>query len=142
MSVEGLAVDAEGLERFLYATFPSSQETFKIPSVTLEALELTAQAKARHLRPGGTVSGPFLMMLADTAMYLILLSRIGLVADAVTTDLHMRFLRRPPAGELLARAKLLKLGARLAVGEVAIFAASDTDRPVAHATVTYAIPPA
>ena len=75
---------------------------------------------ADNLRPGGTLSGPTLMTMADTAMYFLLLSRLGPVALAVTTSLSINFLRRPPPADLLATARLLKLGSKLAVGEVHI----------------------
>jgi len=92
------------------------------------------------LRPGGTVSGPTLMALADCAMYVVLLSAIGPVALAVTTNLNINFLRKGEAGhDVLAAAKLLKLGKRLAVGEVALLSGNSSD-PIAHVTVTYSIP--
>lgn len=92
------------------------------------------------LRPGGTISGPVLMTMADFAMYAAVLSRIGMVELAVTTNLNINFLRRPKAGDVLAEAALLKLGQRLAVGEIAV--RSDHDRDlVAHVTATYSIPP-
>jgi uncharacterized protein (TIGR00369 family) len=92
------------------------------------------------LRPGGTVSGPALMALADFAVYAALLSRIGAVPLAVTTNLNINFLRRPGAADLLAHATLLKLGKRLAVGEVLLTSVGEPD-PVAHVTATYSIPP-
>ena len=92
------------------------------------------------LRPGGTVSGPAMMGLADAAMYAAVLSRIGIVKLAVTTNFNINFLRRPTPGELIARAGVIKLGKRLAVIEVSIFSGGD-DRAVAHATGTYSIPP-
>lgn len=91
-----------------------------------------------HLRPGGTVSGPAMMGLADAAMYLALLARIGLVALAVTTNFNINFLRKP-TGNLEAEARLLKLGKRLAVGEITIYSEGH-DEAVAHATCTYSIP--
>jgi uncharacterized protein (TIGR00369 family) len=94
----------------------------------------------RHLRPGGTVSGPVLMMLADTGVYLALLVRIGRVPLAVTSDLHIRFLRRPRPTVILAKARLLKLGRTLAVGEVRLYIEGD-DELVAVASATYVIPP-
>ena len=94
----------------------------------------------KNLRPGGTVSGPAMMGLADAAMYAAVLSRIGIVKLAVTTNFNINFLRRPKPGELIARADVIKLGKRLAVIEVSIFSAGD-DRVVAHATGTYSIPP-
>jgi uncharacterized protein (TIGR00369 family) len=94
-----------------------------------------------ELRPGGTVSGPVMMGLADQAMYAALLGVIGPVALAVTTSLTINFLRKPGAdADVAAVATLLKLGGRLAVGEVRIFSGT-SDQPVAHATVTYSIPP-
>jgi uncharacterized protein (TIGR00369 family) len=96
----------------------------------------------RHLRPGGTVSGPTMFALADVAIYLMILSRIGPVALAVTTNCAIDFLRKPPAGrDLVARARLLKLGRTLAVGDVLIHS-DGADEPVARASLTYSIPPA
>jgi uncharacterized protein (TIGR00369 family) len=93
----------------------------------------------RALRPGGTVSGATMMALGDFAMYLAVLSAIGWVPLAVTTNLTINFLRKPSAGDLIAEARLLKLGKQLAVGEVAIRADGGEDI-VAHVTSTYSIP--
>ncbi|MGA7431198.1 MAG: PaaI family thioesterase [Xanthobacteraceae bacterium] len=93
----------------------------------------------RSLRPGGTVSGPVMMALADFTMYLAVLSAIGWVPLAVTTNLSINFLKRPGARDLLAEAQLFKLGKRLAVGEVALRSDGDDDL-VAHVTSTYSIP--
>ena len=92
------------------------------------------------LRPGGTVSGPTLMLLADVAMYVAVLASIGWVPLAVTTNLNINFLRKPAPGGLIAECHLLKLGKRLAVGQVTIRPEGDGE-PVAHATSTYSIPP-
>lgn len=92
------------------------------------------------LRPGGTISGPVMMTMADYAMYAAVLSRIGMVELAVTTNLNINFLRRPRPGDVLAEAKLLKLGQRLAVGEIALHVDNEDDL-VAHVTATYSIPP-
>ena len=95
------------------------------------------------LRPGGTVAGPLLMGLADFAMYVAVLSAIGRVELAVTTSLSCNFLRRPRPADVLAHARLLKLGKRLAYGEVSLYSAgTDETQPVAHVTATYSIPPA
>jgi len=94
-----------------------------------------------HLRPGGTVSGPTMMALADVCLYVAILAQIGPVALAVTTNLNINFLRKPePDKAILAEAKLLKLGKRLAVGEIAIYSEGE-EEPVAHVTATYSIPP-
>jgi uncharacterized protein (TIGR00369 family) len=92
------------------------------------------------LRPGGTISGPVMMTMADYAMYAAVLSRIGMVELAVTTNLNINFLRRPRPGDMLAEAKLLKLGQRLAVGEISLHVDNEEDL-VAHVTATYSIPP-
>jgi uncharacterized protein (TIGR00369 family) len=92
-----------------------------------------------QVRPGGTLSGPTMMTLADTALYAIVLSRIGLQPLAVTSDLSIRFLRKPAQCALIADAEILRLGKKLAVGEVRITSEGDA-KLVAHATGTYAIP--
>lgn len=92
------------------------------------------------LRPGGTIYGPILMGLADVAMYAIVLAAIGRVELAVTTSLTINFLRKPPPAAIVAQARLLKLGQRLAVGEVALFSDGESEM-VAHVTATYSIPP-
>lgn len=91
------------------------------------------------IRPGGTISGPTMMALADFAMYVAVLASIGPVPLAVTTNLSINFLRKPPAADLVAEARLMKLGKRLAVGEVAIRSAAEPEL-AAHATLTYSIP--
>lgn len=94
------------------------------------------------VRPGGTVAGPALMGLADFAMYVAVLSAIGRVELAVTTNLTCNFLRRPKPVDVVGDAKLLKIGKRLAYGEVTLFSDGDIDGgPVAHVTSTYSIPP-
>jgi uncharacterized protein (TIGR00369 family) len=93
------------------------------------------------LRPGGTVSGPAMMTLADYAMYAAVLGAIGRVELAVTTSLSINFLRKPPQADIVADCRLLKLGKRLAYGEVMLHSDAEPDAPVAHATTTYSIPP-
>ena len=131
------------LEAFLRVEFP---QTFGGDDVTIESADgqtclLRQRYSERMLRPGGTISGPTLMGLADCAMYVVLLSAIGPVGLAVTTNLNINFLRKgAPGQDVLAAAKLLKLGKRLAVGEVEIYCDGE-DEMVAHATTTYSIPP-
>jgi uncharacterized protein (TIGR00369 family) len=93
----------------------------------------------RHLRPGGTISGPAMMALADLALYAAILAQIGPVGLAVTTNLSFNFLRKPAQRALIAECRLLKLGKRLAVGEVAMMSEGDA-AVVCHATGTYSIP--
>ena len=95
----------------------------------------------KHLRPGGTVSGPAMFSLANITMYLAVLARIGPEALTVTTNLSIDFMRKPEAGrDLIAGAEVLKLGRSLAVGEVRI-RSEGSDKVVARAGVTYSIPP-
>jgi uncharacterized protein (TIGR00369 family) len=94
----------------------------------------------KSLRPGGTISGPTMMALTDFAMYVAVLASIGPVPLAVTTNLNINFLRKPAQRDLIAEARVIKLGKRLAVGEVDIYCDGE-DEMVAHATSTYSIPP-
>ncbi len=134
-------MSAEELERFLYSHFPdSAHRAFRVERVDEMFAQVRLCYHERHLRPGGTISGPSLMMLSDTAMYMALLGMIGPVALAVTTNLNINFLRKPERADVIAECKLLKLGKRLAVGEVTMYSEGDPE-PVAHATLTYSIPP-
>ena len=129
------------LEAFLHAHFPEMNSFgLRVEHVEEKFVQVRLLHHPRQLRPGGTVSGPAMMTLADTAMYLAVLAMIGPVALAVTTSLNINFLRKPAPQDLIAKCRLLKLGARLAVGDVTMFSAGEAD-PVAQATVTYSIPP-
>src|SRR5882762_11622201 len=130
------------LEKFLHDEFP---QAFRGGDITIESADgetclLRRRYDDRMLRPGGTVSGATLMAMADVAMYVVLLSAIGPVGLAVTTNLNITFLRKgQPGQDVLAAARLLKLGKRLAVGEVNLLSGMQTD-PIAHMTATYSIP--
>jgi uncharacterized protein (TIGR00369 family) len=130
----------EELEQFLDRHFPDmAQRAVSVESVAENFARVRLRYHDRHLRPGGTIAGPSLMMLADMAMYMALLAMIGPVALAVTTNLNINFLRKPAQADVIGECKILKLGKRLAVGEVTMYSEGDTE-PVAHATVTYSIP--
>lgn len=106
------------------------------------SMVLTMPYRDDFVRPGGTVMGPALFGLADVALYGAVMSAIGRVELAVTTSITINFLRRPRPGPIRAEARLLKLGRRLAYGEVSLFSVDDDlDGPVAHVTGTYSIPP-
>ncbi len=92
------------------------------------------------IRPGGTVSGPVQMALADIVMYAVVLSLIGRVELAVTTNLNINFLRRPQPADVIGEGRILKLGKRLAVCEVTLYSEGEPE-PIAHVTGTYSIPP-
>jgi uncharacterized protein (TIGR00369 family) len=134
-------MDAAALQAFLTRDFGQVAEDFAVERADDAGVALRLRVAERHLRPGGTVSGPSIFGLVDVAMYLAILSRIGPVALAVTTNCAIDFLRKPEAGrDLLAEARLLKLGRRLAVGDVLVFSEGMSD-PVARAGLTYSIPP-
>lgn len=134
------ALNAQELDQFIRERFPqAAQFGARIDAVTDDSVRARLKVADRHLRPGDTVSGPALMGLADFAMYVLLLSRIGPVPLAVTTSFNINFMRKPK-GDIVAEARMLKMGRTLAVGEVLLFADASPDL-IAHATVTYSIPP-
>ena len=129
------------LMRFIGEVFPAAMDFgFDIEQVESGRVVLSLTTDAARARPGGTVSGPDMMTLADTAMWALTLAHVGPEPMTVTANLSIHFLRRPEPGTLFAEATLLKLGGRLVVGEVAIRGQGDA-APVAHATVTYSVPP-
>jgi len=130
------------LENFLRTEFPqvfNSLSGVSIEEIRYGGARVRQAYRPDFIRPGGTISGPVMMTLADFAMYVAVLASIGLVPLAVTTNLTINFLRKPGAADLLAEARLMKLGKRLAVGEVRIWSAGGVEI-VAHATSTYSIP--
>lgn len=136
-----LKMDVSALETFLEETFPQVKDEIAVQEVTEDGLVVKLKVKDHHLRPGGTVSGPTMFMMADVGVYLAVLSRIGPVPLAVTTGCSMDFMRKPAAGtDLICRVRLLKLGRLLAVGDAMVYSEGKPD-PVARATMTYAIPP-
>jgi uncharacterized protein (TIGR00369 family) len=133
---------AADLTAFLDREFPQIDgQAFIVESVGPGEAAMRLEASEAHLRPGNTVSGPTLFTLADVTAWIAILAHIGLVSMTVTTNLTINFLRKPPAGPLVARARILKLGKRLAVVDVTIAPPGQADEPVAQATGTYSIPP-
>ena len=137
------AMTVAELERFLAAEFP--QGFHPGSGITIEAAwhggcRVRQAYSPSFIRPGGTISGPTMMALADFALYVAVLAAIGPVPLAVTINLNINFLRRPENRDLIAECRLMKVGKRLAVGEVAINSEGQ-DEPVAHVTATYSIPP-
>jgi uncharacterized protein (TIGR00369 family) len=136
------AMTVAQLARFLSTEFPQGfhpHSGLVIEQVWHGGGRVRQAYQPQFIRPGGTISGPTMMALADFAMYVGVLASIGPVPLAVTTNLNINFLRRPAAADLVAECRLLKLGKRLAVGEVTI-RSDGTDDPVAHVTATYSIP--
>jgi len=133
----------EELERFFLAEFPQvfhAESGLAIEAVWEGGCRVRQAFRQRSVRPGGTISGPTMMALADFAMYVAVLAAIGPVPLAVTINLNINFLRKAAPRDLLAEARLLKLGKRLATGEITICSQGET-QPVAHVTSTYSIPP-
>lgn len=129
------------LEAFLAQVFPQIAPEVSVTRVAPMEADMRLRVTEANLRPGGTVSGPWMFSAADLAMYLVTLAMIGPQALTVTTNAGIDFMRKPEAGrDLIAKARLLKLGKTLAVGDVLIFS-EGMDQPVARASLTYAIPP-
>lgn len=136
-----LAMDVAALNLFLGRVFPQIADQIRVETLDETRLVARLVVDDRHLRPGGTVSGPTMFALADVAIYLAILARIGEVALAVTTNASIDFMRKPQAGrDLLGECRILKLGRSLAVADCLIFSDGGTDA-VARCSMTYAIPP-
>ena len=138
-----LIMTAEEITAFLDREFPQINRggrVFAVEAAGHGTARLRMTYHERFLRPGGTISGPSMFALADVAMYAAVLSVIGPRALAVTTNLNINFLRRPEPRDMIAEARVLKLGKRLAVGEIALHS-DGQEELAAHATATYSIPP-
>lgn len=134
-------MNAEALRAFLKSEFQQVADMFGIDDVQPGAVTVRLLHHERHLRPGGTVSGPAMFALADVAVYLAILSQVGPKALSVTTNCAIDFMRKPAAGvDLVCNARLLKLGRALAVGDCLIYS-EGLAQPVARASLTYSIPP-
>ncbi|WP_299961849.1 PaaI family thioesterase [uncultured Roseobacter sp.] len=137
-----LKMDVPALNAFLQGVFEQVADDFIVETVSPYRLTVRLTIGDKHLRPGGTISGPSMFALADVAAYLVTLAHIGPQALAVTTNCAIDFMRKPPAGvDLIGEARLLKLGKQLSVSDVMITSHGMVE-PVARASLTYAIPPA
>ncbi len=136
-----LKMTIEEMTAFLDEVFPQVKGDFTVEMLEEMGVTMRLNVSERHLRPGGTVSGPSMFGLADVAVYVAVLGMIGPKALTVTTSCSMDFMRKPAANtDLIAKCKLLKLGRALAVGDVLLFSEGN-DKPVARASMTYSIPP-
>ncbi|MCS2607948.1 PaaI family thioesterase [Halomonas dongshanensis] len=132
-------MNTDEIERFLDDVFP--QRMGRIESVGEMRATMRLTVGQEHLRPGPRVSGPTLMGLADVALYVAILAQIGPEPMAVTSDFNCHFLRAAPGDhDILAHARLIKLGRVLGVGEIQLFSTADSTRPVAHVTASYVLP--
>ena len=132
-------LSAEEITEFLNEVFPGAMENFKIEEVGPMRARIRMPFQTRQLRPGGTISGPSLMALADTGLWVALLAMIGREPLSVTSHLDIDFLRKPAPADVIAHTTLHKLGKRLAVGDVLMYSDGE-EMPCARASVTYAIP--
>lgn len=127
------------LENFLEKEFPQVSNNFKILNTKPNYLSMLMHISDEHLRPGGTVSGPTMFLLADVSFYLATLSIIGPKSLTVTTNCSINFLRKPNISDLISETRVLKIGKTLSVGDVLIYS-NGIKEPVAHASLTYSIP--
>ncbi len=145
-------LEAAEINAFFAAHFPQISPEYVVEETGPMFARLRLRFSERRLRPGGTISGPTMFELADVALYAAIIAQMGVGDDpaiahlsqgalTVTTNLNINFLRRPAPGDLIADARLMKLGRRLAVGEAWLHGQGSVE-PVAHATATYSIPPA
>jgi uncharacterized protein (TIGR00369 family) len=135
-------MNADEIADLLRKVFP--QAFFPGCGLTIERVDyantrVRRRFQENHIRPGGTISGATMMELADFAMYVAVFSAVGPQPLAVTTNLNINFLRKPARADLIADARLMKIGKRLAVGEILIYS-DGAPEPVAHVTSTYSIP--
>lgn len=139
MSLDLKATAAE-IEALLEAQFPQASARATILALEAGRARVRFATDARDLRPGGTISGPSMFAAADLAFYIATLSVIGVRALAVTTNTAINFLRKPSPGALVAEARVLKAGRTLCVGDATVYSEGVAE-PVAHAALTYSIPP-
>ena len=133
-------MSTDELQQFLADALPNAVVPYVVEGINGTGIRVRLRVGETDSRPGGTVTGPSLMALADSAAWLAIVGQIGPVALSVTTSLHIDFLRKPALVDVVAIGTLLKLGKRLAVVEVAMYSVGSED-VVAKAQVTYSIPP-
>ncbi len=124
---------------FLRNVFPQIDNDFEVLSLSTDEVVVRMKVEDRHLRPGGTVSGPSMFSLADVSYYIATLALIGPEALTVTTNCSIDFMRKPGPTDMIAKARVLKLGRTLSVGDVLLYSEGQA-APVARANLTYSIP--
>lgn len=128
------------VREFLDNVFPQMRGLMEVEAVGSMSARVRMKIGEAELRPGGTVSGPSMFALADCAFYIATLAMIGRESLTVTTNCSINFMRKPGPVDLIGEARIMKLGRSLSVGEVTVFSEGMAE-PVAHATLTYSIPP-
>ena len=134
------ATDVNAMLREVYPQLNEHYDFYKAIDVFPGGCTVRLNADDRHLRPGGTVSGPSLFTLADIGGYVCVLTHASPDALSVTTNLNINFMRKAEAGPIDGHCRILKLGRSLMVFDIDIVAGPDR-HTVAHATGTYSIPP-
>lgn len=129
------------LQSFLFEIYPQTRDRVEILHLEPMYIEMKMFVTEADIRPGGTLSGPTMFTLADCAFYAATLALIGKEGLTVTTNLSMNFMRKPKPCDLVAKARVLKLGKTLSVGDALLYSV-DEEAPVAHASITFSIPPA
>lgn len=136
------AISIKRMNEILHNGLPSSAKSgINVEQIGDGTCTVRLPVRPEMVRPGGTLSGPSMMGLADAAMWVCVMSQIGEVQLAVTTSFNINFLRKPEMKDIIAEGKAIKIGKRLAVLEVTLFTADKDHEPIAHATGTYSIPP-
>ena len=136
-----MSLTAEQVEALIRAGVPMAEDIdLRIERIDDQGALARVPFQSRLVRPGGTLSGPTIMALADAAMYAVVLGRLGKVEMAVTSNLNINFLAKPKPVDLVAEAQILKLGRRQAVCEVSLYSQGEEEDLVAHVTGTYALP--
>lgn len=137
------SLDAQRIEELIASRFPqihAGGRNLVVEEVGPASARVRLKADPRNTRPGGTISGMAMFALADFSVYVAIISRLGEAGiDAVTSNLNINFLTKPEAKDMIATVRLLRLGQRLAVGEVEMFSEGSVE-PVAHAVASYALP--
>ena len=136
-----MSLNQQQITDLLQQHFPQIQDEISIDSMNDQEATMRLSVNNCHLRPGNTVSGPSMFLLADVAAYIAILAQVGARTQAVTTSAHMDFLRKPQAqADIIATTKVLKIGKQLAVVDVYLYSEND-DNMVARAAMTYSLPP-
>lgn len=129
-------IDLDEINDFLSTEFSQIKDDYEILEFSSDNISILNRISQKHLRPGGTVSGPTMFALADVSFYIAILANIGVQKYVVTTNCNIDFLRKPSPVNLIARPKIIKLGKSLIVGDVFIYS-EDNNEPVARANFTY-----
>jgi len=134
-----LKMTIDGIHSLLKREFPQAASQFEVLALSEDETIVRLKVLDAHLRPGGTVSGPSMFALADVAYYIATLALIGPKSLTVTTNCTIDFMRKPAPSDMIAKARVLKLGKTLSVGDVMLYS-EGMEKPVAHANLTYSIP--